>query len=249
MSALKLGTLCVIVAGCPENIGLIVEVLEHLGPCPPRDDAYRIQTVSGRHFPQLKMGPNERLERGCSREAITDRHKLRPLVEDKDETDVQTSCSTKAGAQYHDQALNVESAHKGPKVAPFSTHPFEPLDNPKGDYPYLVIRLMSAVYQREPIEIRQGTSRVHIGHRTTYVQHRSPRTPEGQVSEECRLLLLQGVREAVRRLKHRMCVVWQHNSCSFVESDGTINESGDPPSGGATLPNSIAFDQRVPFNP
>lgn len=249
MSALKPGTLCVIVAGCPENIGLIVEVLEHLGPCPPRDDAYRIQTVSGRHFPQLKMGADERLERGCSSEAITDRHKLRPLVEDEDESDVQTRATTNIAAQCHDHAVKPETIHTAPIVAPFSTHPFEPLDNPKGDYPYLVIRLMSAVYQREPIEIRLGTSRVHIGHRTTYVQHRSPRTPEGQVSEECRLLLLQGVSEAVRRLKHRMCVVWQHKSCSFVELDGTINESGTPPSGGATLPNGIAFNQRVPLNP
>jgi hypothetical protein len=89
MSVLKVGTLCVIVAGCPENIGLVVEVLEHLGLCPPRADAYLIRTTSGRHFPQLKMGPNERLARGCSNEAITDRHKLRPLVEDEDESDVQ----------------------------------------------------------------------------------------------------------------------------------------------------------------
>lgn len=31
MSHLKPGTLCVIVGGCPENLGLIVEVVCHLG--------------------------------------------------------------------------------------------------------------------------------------------------------------------------------------------------------------------------
>ncbi len=90
MSYLKPGTLCVIVGGCPENIGLVVEVLEHIGAEPPRADAYRIRTVSGRHFPQLKVGSNERLARGTSSEAITDRHKLRPLVEAEGESESRT---------------------------------------------------------------------------------------------------------------------------------------------------------------
>ena len=81
METLKAGTLCVIVGGCPENIGLIVEVLEHIGPCPPRADAYLIRTVTGRNFPQLKVGRSERLAPGRSSDAITDRHKLRPLGE------------------------------------------------------------------------------------------------------------------------------------------------------------------------
>jgi hypothetical protein len=89
MEALKPGTLCVIVGGCPENIGLVVEVLEHIGVEPPRADAYRIRTTSGRNFPQLKFGRKEkRLAAGTSTEAITDRHKLRPLVDaSDDETD------------------------------------------------------------------------------------------------------------------------------------------------------------------
>ena len=85
MSSLKLGTLCVIIGGCPENIGLIVEVLEHIGPYPPRSDAYSIRTVTGRNFPQLRIGEDERLESGSFTEAITDRHKLRPLVGPKDD--------------------------------------------------------------------------------------------------------------------------------------------------------------------
>ena len=85
MSALKPRILCVIIGGYPKNIGLIAEVLEHIGPYPPRSDAYSVRTVTGRKFPQLKIGEDERLEPGSFTEAITDRHKLRPLVAPKDD--------------------------------------------------------------------------------------------------------------------------------------------------------------------
>jgi hypothetical protein len=89
MSVLKPGTRCVIIAGCPENIGLIVEVIEHLGPCDGRDDAYYIRTISSRPFHQLWSGKD--LIRGYSDKCVTDRHKLRPLVDpDSDETDEET---------------------------------------------------------------------------------------------------------------------------------------------------------------
>jgi len=86
MSLLKNGTRCVIIAGCRENIGLVVEVIEHLGAYEGRADAYFIRTVSGRPFQQLKHGGD--LLRNMSNEAITDRHKLRPLVDPKVEADV-----------------------------------------------------------------------------------------------------------------------------------------------------------------
>lgn len=83
MSNLKPGTLCVIVGGCPENIGLIVEVLCHLGRYDGREDAYEIKTVTSRKFNQLWISGE--LVRGTSTVAITDRHKLRPLVDLGDE--------------------------------------------------------------------------------------------------------------------------------------------------------------------
>lgn len=85
MSHLKPGTRCVIVGGCPENIGLIVEVIAHIGSFPPRTDAYRIRAVSGRPFPQF-WDSEGNLISGYSDKAITDRHKLRPLVDPKDES-------------------------------------------------------------------------------------------------------------------------------------------------------------------
>ncbi len=88
MSNLKPGTLCVIIAGCPENIGLIVEVIEHLGRHGDREDAYIVQAASGRTLPQLHHPTSPgKFIRGYSPECITDRHKLRPLVDPKDGLD------------------------------------------------------------------------------------------------------------------------------------------------------------------
>lgn len=91
MATLKIGTRCVIVAGCAENIGLIVKVTEHLGAVEGRADAYRIKTVSGRPFQQLWHGDD--LLRGFSDEAVTDRHKLRPLVEPKDKPEIKAAAA------------------------------------------------------------------------------------------------------------------------------------------------------------
>jgi hypothetical protein len=85
MTFLKPGTRCVIIAGCPENVGLVVEVIGHLGVYKDRDDAYYIRTVSGRKFHQLWMDND--LQRGSSDKCVTDRHKLRPLVDPIDPID------------------------------------------------------------------------------------------------------------------------------------------------------------------
>ena len=85
MSVLKPGTLCVVIAGCPENIGLVVEVIKRLGRCGHCRDAYGVKTVTGRPFKQLWDGDD--LVRGYSDRGITDRHKLRPMVGGKDDAD------------------------------------------------------------------------------------------------------------------------------------------------------------------
>ena len=87
MSNPKPGTLSVIVGGCPKNIGLIVEVLAHIAPYSFSFYKYSIRTVSGRPFPQLW---NEKglLISGNSNKCYTDRHKLRPLVDPKDKSEV-----------------------------------------------------------------------------------------------------------------------------------------------------------------
>ena len=43
MSILSRGQRCVIIAGCPANIGLVVEVIARIGKHGTREDAYWIQ--------------------------------------------------------------------------------------------------------------------------------------------------------------------------------------------------------------
>ena len=83
MDILAPGTRCVIVEGCPENLGLIVAVVQRLGPIDGCQDAYYVQTVSGRHFHQLWDGVE--LKRGSSDRCVTERHKLRPLVDPEEQ--------------------------------------------------------------------------------------------------------------------------------------------------------------------
>jgi len=81
MSELKPETLCIIIAGCPENIGLVVEVIGRIGATHSHVDAYKIRTVTGNKFAQF-WADRKTLVKGSSHECITERHKLRPLVEE-----------------------------------------------------------------------------------------------------------------------------------------------------------------------
>jgi hypothetical protein len=91
MSYLKPGTLCVLVGGCTENIGLIVEIIAYIGVVcigiwPPGTDIYRIKKISGRSFPHpcnLEGLPASAKSPTC----ITGRDKLRPLVDPSNESE------------------------------------------------------------------------------------------------------------------------------------------------------------------
>jgi hypothetical protein len=82
MSTLKPGTRCVIIAGCPENIGLIVEVVAHIGAADGYEDGYFITTASGRAFHQVWTGVYDDSPEETSLTVVsTERRKIRPLVE------------------------------------------------------------------------------------------------------------------------------------------------------------------------
>jgi hypothetical protein len=57
-------------------------VIAHLGPFESKEDAYYIRTATGRPFHQVWNGND--LIRGNYSECVTDWHKQRPLVGDKD---------------------------------------------------------------------------------------------------------------------------------------------------------------------
>ncbi len=108
---------------------------------------------------------------------------------------------------------------------------------------------MSAVYQPEKVEVSHGEASAGVGFKTSFLRHLSPFKSDGQISDEARDLLLAEVLAAVRKTRFRMCVVWGPAWCSFVEADGSIKSSFDPPSGGVHLPFQITFDERIPLNP
>jgi len=112
----------------------------------------------------------------------------------------------------------------------------------KPRYPYLVVRIFVAFYQRERIDIRVGPPAVEFVNRRCFVQHPAPVEDDGTVSAACRAVLIEGVQAAVRRLPFRMCVVWSERDCTYVETDA-IFESAQPPCGGVQ-PVELDFQQQ-----
>ena len=136
---------------------------------------------------------------------------------------------------------------------PVTYSPVEPAAVPRQSrFPYIVVRLMAAIYQREEIDIQVGEPGVAIGYRSSYVRHPAPYTESGEISPGCRELLVHAVLAAVQKGRFRMCLVWARNSCTFCERDGVTLDSNDPPSGGfgsggvnsTPLPMDIRYQQR-----
>jgi hypothetical protein len=148
-------------------------------------------------------------------------------------------------------AASVERRRIAAGRQPIVFPPPRPVEVPP-DYPYIVVRVIAGVYQREDIAIEEGEPCIHIGHRCSYVRHPEPFTDTGQISPGCREFLIRGVLDAVQRFRLRMCLVWARGACTFCERDGTALDSNDPPSGGfgsggrggTKLPFNIEFDRR-----
>lgn len=113
-------------------------------------------------------------------------------------------------------------------------------------YPFVVVRVFAAVYQREPLHIVQGGKAVGVSRGDSFVRHPDPLLPDGSISPDCRELLIEGVQRAVREKGFRMCIVWGPKSCTFVEKE-SVNDSDEPPSGGLKLETEFPIDSpRVP---
>lgn len=131
-------------------------------------------------------------------------------------------------------------------IARQSERPVRPIgpsaDDGSGDYPFIVIRLMSSLYQAEKIRVRQGRASVRLGVGKSILQLPDPFKSDGQISDEAKDLLINAVLAAVKRTGLRMCLVWGPAWCSFVELDGAINNSFEPPSGGSSMTAAVDFN-------
>lgn len=131
-----------------------------------------------------------------------------------------------------------------PEVRIGAVCPDERIRDGIGAFPFIVVRLTSAVYQTESLLVRAGDANAIVTPGQSLLRHPHPFGPDGQISGEARTLLLSAVLEAVRKSGFRMCVVWGPAWCTFVEADGSNKNSFDPPSGGMILPSPIEFDKK-----
>ena len=129
-------------------------------------------------------------------------------------------------------------------VSSFSFLPSEPV-NESATYPYLVVQIMASVYQRHYIRVYQGEASVEISHYRNFVRYSEPVTDNGTITPAYRTYLLDAVLHAVQSTRFRMAVVWGEIEASYVEPDGSIEEFIEPPTGGVSLPNKVAFDQQI----
>ncbi len=123
---------------------------------------------------------------------------------------------------------------------------------PPRKYPHIVVRVMSAVYQREEIDIGIGEPEARVGFRKTMLHYPQPFDQNGQLQFVCVQMLIAATVIAVNRTGHRMCIVWGPNDSTFCEKDH-VTHSREPPSGGlgtagaAPLPDNmeIIYDTRI----
>lgn len=126
----------------------------------------------------------------------------------------------------------------------------------KREFPYIVVRLMATVYQREDIDFRVGEPAAEIHARRSFVQHPEPFNADGSLTEGCRQLLVDTLLAASVRLRFRMCVVWEADSSTYAEPDGSVVHRRGRPTGGVgsggvggtPLPISVGLEgERVPY--
>jgi len=99
-------------------------------------------------------------------------------------------------------------------------------------YPYLVVRIMPAVYIRREIRFTNGDSE-------RYQPCRSIKDPlwvdashddTDELDPASRRELLRAAQRESQRLDLRLCVLLSPGSCVYVEPDGKLELSDTPPS-------------------
>lgn len=100
-------------------------------------------------------------------------------------------------------------------------------------YPYLVIRWMAAVYGRLPIEfIDEGESKLTKEKLLVYFPNAYK---DGLLRIEAMDAAVGVISDEVVKRRFRMCLVLSETDCYFIEPDGSINHSTEPPSGGIRI--------------
>ena len=100
--------------------------------------------------------------------------------------------------------------------------------SPTGKYPYVVLRLIAAVYQPCPVIF---TGRDFGSNRYITVREVFPFRKE-KLTSEARIALKKKVEAWGQNGRLRWCLVYGPDECVYFEVDGAINRSNETPSGG-----------------
>ncbi|MEE1878166.1 hypothetical protein [Altererythrobacter litoralis] len=102
-------------------------------------------------------------------------------------------------------------------------------------FPYIVIRLAAAVYQCERLSLSNGSPSARIAHKNSQLIHPGVDEATGALDADARRFLEVTALNAVQKFGFRMSVIYAADDCVFLEPDGSINRSKEPPSGGLSL--------------
>lgn len=100
----------------------------------------------------------------------------------------------------------------------------------KQTYPYLIVRIIPTVYARQQIVFVKDETEPAAQGVFAMVWPEPHLDEAGQVTPRCRAALVEAVKVAVRETGHRRCVVFAPDHCEYVEADGSVAHSGEPPS-------------------
>lgn len=101
------------------------------------------------------------------------------------------------------------------------------------EYPYVVVRVFEAIYERRPVMFLPSGA-VRPASDAIVLTHPHPFS-EGALVPECRDLLVQHLGRLSSVRGQRMCAVFAPDDAIYVEPDGTIKPSSQPPTGGLSL--------------
>jgi len=105
--------------------------------------------------------------------------------------------------------------------------------NESPEYPQLIVRVRPSVYVQWKVEFAEKTEIILANGKFT------PQFPnafhEGVLKKEALDLALEALTAITRESGYRMCLVLSPTKCFYLEPDGKVEESSEPPSGGLQM--------------
>jgi hypothetical protein len=102
------------------------------------------------------------------------------------------------------------------------------------EYPFVVVHWMPGVYGRRRVIFRREGETGFDG-RDFVLAHPDPYDGEKRFAEDAFMELIQAIRATVRKYDRRMCLVISPVDSFYVEPDGRVTRSSEPPSGGLEM--------------